>query len=221
MNTKRILALASGNAHKLQEFAEILAPAGWEVVSIRQWVPDLADPEETEPDFAGNARLKLEHAHGLLAASSVRPLPHALAADDSGLSVGILDGEPGVFSARFAERSGNGTGDAGNRQELVRRMRLAGLVRGKTTAAAFVCAIAFLELESERLVEAIAECPGAVGQIEKGEGGFGYDSLFFPILPNQKMSDRTFAQMTSDAKHGLSHRGLALKKLADKLGEAT
>lgn len=217
MTSKRILALASGNAHKLQEFSEILAPAGWEVVSIRKWVPDLADPEETEPDFAGNARLKLEHARRLLEASAVRPLPQAVAADDSGLSVGILDGEPGVFSARFAERAGNGTGDAGNRQELVRRLRLAGSVRGRTTPAAFVCAIAFLELESARLVEAVAECPGEVGQIEKGEGGFGYDSLFFPVLPNRKLSDRTFAQMPSEAKHSLSHRGLALKVLAAKL----
>ena len=220
MTTQRILALASGNAHKLQEFSEILAPAGWEVVSIRRWVPNLTDPEETEPDFAGNARLKLEHARELLESTAVRPLPHALAADDSGLAVGILDGEPGVFSARFAERAGNGIGDSGNRQELVRRLREAGLVRGRTTPAAFVCAIAFLELEAGRLVEAIAECPGAVGQIEKGAGGFGYDSLFFPILPSQKMSDRTFAQMPSEAKHGLSHRGLALKSLASKLEAA-
>ncbi|HXP91656.1 MAG TPA: non-canonical purine NTP pyrophosphatase [Fibrobacteria bacterium] len=217
--THRILALASGNSHKLQEFGEILAPAGWEVVSIRKWVPDLADPEETEPDFRGNAELKLEHARALLRESAVRPLPRALAADDSGLAVRLLDGEPGVHSARFAERAGNGSGDAANRQELARRLREAGVVPGGSAPAAFVCAIAFMELDPDRLVEAMAECPGAVGLDERGEGGFGYDSMFFPILADRRLSDRTFAELPSATKHSLSHRGLALRALVAKLGK--
>jgi len=214
-----ILALASGNGHKIQEFGEILAPAGWDVVSIRQWVPDLADPEETEPGFRGNAELKLEHARAHLRASTVRPLPQALAADDSGLAVKLLGGEPGIHSARFAQRAGTGRGDAANRQELARRLREAGVVPGGSAPAAFVCAIAFLELDPDRLVEAMAECPGAVGSDERGDGGFGYDSMFFPILADRRLSERTFAELPPDTKHALSHRGLALRALVAKLGK--
>ena len=212
--TQRVLALASGNKHKLQEFEEILGPVGWKVESIRRWVPDLSDPEETEPDFRGNAKLKLDHALALLRGSSAGSMPDALAADDSGLSVDLLDGEPGVFSARFAERAGKGVGDEANRRELVRRLRETGLLPGKTASAAFVCAIAFRELDPDRTVEAQAECRGAVGLEERGEGGFGYDSLFFPIRADRNLSDLTFAELPSAAKHSLSHRGLALKALA-------
>jgi len=214
-----ILALASGNTHKIQEFGEILAPIGWEVVSIRRWIPDLADPEETEPDFRGNARLKLEHAREHLRDSGVRPLPRALAADDSGLSVACLGGEPGVHSARFAARAGTGSGDAANRQELARRLRDAGILPGETTPAAFVCAIAFAEMEPDRLVEAMAACPGAVGLDERGQGGFGYDSMFFPVLSDNRLSDLTFSELPSATKHSLSHRGLALKALVARLGD--
>jgi XTP/dITP diphosphohydrolase len=217
--THRTLALASGNRHKLQEFGEILSPAGWDVVSIREWVPDLADPDETEPDFRGNAMLKLEHARAMLKESAVRPLPQALAADDSGLAVALLGGEPGVHSARFAERAGSGSGDAANRQELAHRLREAGLGPGEKVPAAFACAIAFLELETERALEAMSECPGVVGLDERGEGGFGYDGMFFPVLEDGRLSDLTFAQLPSATKHSLSHRGLALKALVAKLGE--
>jgi XTP/dITP diphosphohydrolase len=214
--THRTLALASGNSHKLQEFGEILAPAGWEVVSMRKWVPDLSDPEETESDFSGNARLKLSHAAALLKGAASNP-PQALAADDSGLSVAVLGGAPGVFSARFAEFAGSGTGDAANRNELVRRLSLAGLSGTDTTPAAFACAIAFLDLRTGAALDAFAQCEGRVGLRERGEGGFGYDPLFFPILPGRILSDKTFAELPSSDKHVLSHRGKALARLARAL----
>jgi XTP/dITP diphosphohydrolase len=220
MTARRVLALASGNRHKLQEFQEILGPLGWNVVSIREWVPDLADPDETEPDFAGNARLKLSHALSALGASPVRPLPQAVAADDSGLSVELLGGEPGVFSARFAERAGNGSGDADNRLELLRRLRAAGLAGTSLAPAAFVCAIAFRELGSGRDVDALDRCLGAVGLSEAGGGGFGYDPLFHPRLSDGTISVSTFAELPSETKHALSHRGLALRDLAHRLGGA-
>lgn len=219
MSSPRVLALASGNKHKLQEFEEILGPTGWKVESIRRWVPDLSDPEETEPDFSGNARLKLFHAASLLKSSFVRPFPDALAADDSGLSVSVLGGAPGVFSARFAELAGSGTGDADNRRELVRRLSLAGLSGSDTTPAAFACAIALLHLETGKIVDAFAECEGRVGSLERGGGGFGYDPLFFPILPGRILSDMTFAELPSRAKHALSHRGKALARLAAAMEE--
>jgi XTP/dITP diphosphohydrolase len=218
---QRVLALASGNKHKLEEFGEILGPLGWKVESIRRWVPDLPDPDETESDFQGNARLKLFHAAALLKTSSERPLPRALAADDSGLSVPVLGGAPGVFSARFAELAGSGSGDAANRRELLRRLNLSGLSGSETTPAAFACAIAFLHLESGNVVDAFAECEGRVGLCEKGGGGFGYDPLFFPILPGRILSNSTFAELPSSAKHALSHRGKALSRLARALESAS
>ena len=214
MSLRRVLALASGNRHKLQEFGEILEPLGWDVVSVREWIPDLPEPEETEPDFPGNARLKLHHALGLLAARGGGRLPDAVAADDSGLSVDLLGGDPGVFSARFAERAGRGSGDAANRAELVRRLTESGMHRGDVAAAAFHCAIAVRAPGSTGGLDALGTCPGAVGLEERGDGGFGYDPLFFPTLEDGTLSDRTFAELPATSKHGLSHRGRALRALA-------
>ena len=128
-SSSRVLAVATGNAHKLQEFGEILGPAGFEVRSIRAWLPLVPEPDETEPDFPGNSALKARFALDSLRTAALDPatLPFAVVADDSGLAVDLLNGEPGVFSARFAERAGHGSGDAANRTELVRRLRLLGL----------------------------------------------------------------------------------------------
>ena len=214
----RILALASGNKHKLEEFGEILSPLGWDVQSIRRWLPDLPEPEETEPDLPGNARLKLTFSVRRLRASIAPDLPEAVAADDSGLVVPLLDGAPGVFSARFAEMAGRGSGDQANRAELSRRLALAGVPKSGTTPAAFACAIAFLDLRDGRALDAFAECQGRAGRLERGSSGFGYDPLFFPLLPGRIPSERTFAQMPASEKHALSHRGKALADLASVLG---
>lgn len=212
----RILALATGNAHKLQEFSEILAPAGWEVRGLKAWLPSIPEPEETEPDFQGNALLKARFALAKLEEAGVASLPDALAADDSGLSVDALGGAPGVVSARYAELAGRGTGDAANRLELVRNLSAIG-VREERFHAAFICAIAYLEIATGRFLTVEGKCRGEVGLVEHGDGGFGYDSLFRPILPDGSVSPQTFAQMSSAAKHGLSHRGNALQALLGAL----
>lgn len=213
----KTLAVATGNKHKLQEFSEILAPLGWRVASIRDWLPSVPEPEETEPDFVGNAALKCRFAVAALRAVDLGSLPDAVAADDSGLAVNILDGAPGVYSARFAEMAGAGTGDAANRSELVRRLGHVGMKPGDTTAAAFACAIHFQDLSGADHHSALAFCEGRVGIEERGAGGFGYDSLFFPVLQDESVSDRTFAELPSEAKHALSHRGKALRILAAEL----
>lgn len=215
----RILALATGNAHKLQEFSEILAPAGWEVRSLKAWLPSIPEPEETEPDFQGNALLKARFALAKLEEAGVASLPDALAADDSGLSVDALGGAPGVVSARYAELAGHGKGDAANRSELIRNLSPMGAANGRFDAA-FVCAIAYLEIATGRFLTVEGKCRGEVGLVEHGDGGFGYDSLFHPELPDGSVSASTFAQMPSEAKHGLSHRGNALQKLLAALSEA-
>jgi XTP/dITP diphosphohydrolase len=209
----KTMAVATGNKHKLQEFGEILAPLGWKVASIRDWLPQVPEPEETEPDFAGNAALKCRYAVGVLREAGLALLPDAVCADDSGLAVNVLGGAPGVYSARFAERAGHGAGDADNRQELVRRLKMAGLGAGATTPAAFACAIHFQDLSVGTHHSALAWCEGRVGVQECGDSGFGYDPLFFPLL-GSGVSEKTFAQLPSETKHALSHRGKALRMLA-------
>lgn len=218
MTATKILAVATGNAHKLQEFQEILGPAGYEARSIREWLPSVPEPEETEPDFPGNSALKARFALEALSAAGLDPasLPFAVVADDSGLAVDVLGGDPGVFSARFAERAGNGQGDADNRTELVRRLRLAGVGEGEHVAAAFVCAIHWIECGSGTEVSALGKCDGAVGLRERGSEGFGYDSLFRPELPDGTLSEGTFGELPSALKHSLSHRGRALRDLVMK-----
>jgi XTP/dITP diphosphohydrolase len=212
----KTMAVATGNRHKLQEFAEILEPLGWKVASIREWLPEVPEPEETEADFAGNAALKCRFAVAALKKAGLPSLPDAVCADDSGLAVNALGGAPGVYSARFAEKAGHGSGDAANRQELTSRLERIGLVRGATTPAAFACAIHFQDLATGTHHSALAWCEGKVGLEERGEGGFGYDALFFPAL-DTGVSELTFAELPAHAKHALSHRGKALRLLAARL----
>lgn len=213
----KTLALASGNAHKLQEFSEILSPLGWRVLSIRHWLPSVPEPDETEADFQGNALLKARFALEEMRSGTIADPPDAVAADDSGLAVDVLGGSPGVYSARYAERAGRGSDDAANRLELVRNLSKAGVPYDAQAPAAFVCAIAFVPWNGGEGTTVEARCPGVVGLSERGEGGFGYDSLFRPLLSDGKLSDRTFAEMSSEAKHDLSHRGLALRELVRRL----
>lgn len=215
MTASKILAVATGNAHKLQEFQEILGPAGYVVKSIRDWLPEVPEPEETEPDFPGNSALKARFALQALRAANLDPatLPFAVVADDSGLAVALMGGAPGVYSARFAARAGTGWNDADNRTELVRRLENKGLEGDDVTKAKFVCAIHWIELETGLERSAMGECHGAVGLVERGEEGFGYDSLFRPRLPDGNFAEGTFGELPSALKHELSHRGLALRAL--------
>ena len=214
----KTLAVATGNKHKLQEFSEILAPLGWKVASIREWLPEVPEPEETESDFAGNAALKCAFAVAALREAGLVELPDAVAADDSGLAVDLLDGAPGVYSARFAEMAGAGSGDAANRAELVRRLVRAGMKDGDLAEAAFACAIHYQELSGPSHHSALAFCEGRIGLRERGAGGFGYDSLFFPVLADESISEATFGELPASTKHALSHRGKALRILAAELG---
>ena len=219
MSVPKILAVATGNAHKLQEFQEILGPAGYEARSIREWLPSIPEPEETEPDFPGNSALKARFALEALRAAGLDPasLPFAVVADDSGLAVDVLGGDPGVFSARFAERAGHGQGDAENRMELVRRLREAGVGEDEHVAAAFVCAIHWIECVTGRDIAALGSCNGVVVLQERGTEGFGYDSLFRPFLLDGSLSDGTFGELPSMLKHSLSHRGQALRDLVQRV----
>ena len=188
------LVLASKNSHKLVEMRDILSQLGVEVV-LESDVGIDVDVEETGTTFEENAFLK---AHAVMEASGLPAI-----ADDSGLCVDALGGAPGVYSARYG---GPGLDDAGRYRLLLDNLRGQLDRRGK-----FVSAICCCFPNGDR-VEARGECPGTIAYAPKGEGGFGYDPVFF--IPGLK---KTFAQLTPEEKNAISHRGLALRAFREKL----
>ncbi len=187
--------VATNNAGKIAELRSLL-PSDIELITLRE--AGLDSPEEHGVTFAENALLKARHA-----------APHADAAiaDDSGLEVAALDGEPGVRSARF---SGPGATDEANNNELLRR--LAGVGRGGR-AARFVSAAAFVSRSGGEHVVEGSVC-GLIGESPRGSHGFGYDPLFEIDDPEARaFSRRTMAELAIDEKNAISHRGRAVRAL--------
>lgn len=186
--------LATHNPGKLREMATILSQYGVEVVSPAD-VGITVDVEETGTTFAENAMLK---AKAICAAADLPAI-----ADDSGLCVDALNGGPGVYSARYG---GEGLDDKGRYTLLLQNMR------GQTTRAAhFACAIACAFPNGDELT-AEGRCDGTIAFAPMGEGGFGYDPVFF--VPEKA---KTFGQLTAEEKSSISHRGKALKAFSEKL----
>lgn len=183
--------VSTRNAHKLDEIRQILGPA-FQLIDL-SCIPVLGEVEETGETFEENAALKA------LAASA--HFEGWVLADDSGLEVDALDGAPGVRSARF---SGAGATDASNRALLLEKLSS---VPANQRAARFRCVIA-LARGGEILAHFSGSVEGAIITGEKGEGGFGYDPLFVPEGYRE-----TFAELTSETKNRLSHRGRALSAL--------
>ncbi len=188
--------LASHNQNKLRELREILDALGVEVVLQSELGLDL-EPEETGTTFAENALLK---ARAVMEASALPAI-----ADDSGLCVDALGGAPGVYSARYG---GEGLNDR-ERYELV----LQGTAGQFPRTCRFECAIACC-FPGGDVLTAQGVCPGTVAFTPMGEGGFGYDPIFF--VPRLK---KTFAQLTAEEKNAISHRGQALRQFAARLEE--
>ena len=186
--------LATHNPGKLREMSAILAEFGVEVVSPKD-LGITVDVEETGTTFAENAMLK---AKTICAAAGLPAI-----ADDSGLCVDALNGGPGVYSARYG---GEGLDDKGRYMLLLNNMR------GQTTRAAhFTCSIACAFPNGDTLT-AEGRCDGTIAFAPMGEGGFGYDPVFF--VPEKA---KTFGQLTAEEKSTISHRGKALKSFAEKL----
>ena len=186
--------LATHNPGKLKEMGAILARFGVEVVSPKD-LGLTVDVEETGATFAENAMLK---ARAICDAAGLPAI-----ADDSGLCVDALNGGPGVYSARYG---GEGLDDRG------RYMLLLNSMRGQTTRAAhFACAIACAFPNGDTLT-AEGRCDGTIAFAPMGEGGFGYDPVFF--VPEKA---KTFGQLTAEEKSAISHRGRALESFVGKL----
>lgn len=190
------LVLASKNAKKLKEMNEILSGMGVEVCLQSDVGIDI-DVEETGTTFEENSLLK---ARAVMEASGLPAI-----ADDSGLCVDALNGAPGVFSARYG---GEGLDDAGRY-----RLLLANMPKGAARTAKFVSVITCCFPNGDVLT-ARGECPGTIAFAPMGEGGFGYDPVFF--LPKLK---KTFAQLAPEEKNAISHRGRALEAFQAKLEE--
>jgi XTP/dITP diphosphohydrolase len=183
------LVVATGNPGKLREMQPYLAGLDWDL----QLKPPELEIDETGTTFRENAALK--------ASQIAKATGQWAIADDSGLSVAALDGAPGVYSARYADSDAN---------RIVRLLRELGDRRDRQ--AQFVCAIALARPDGSIALEAEGICPGEILTAPRGEGGFGYDPIFY--VPEKGM---TFAEMPHEMKQEISHRGRAFQALLPQL----
>ena len=190
------MVLASKNQKKMKEMNEILSTMGVEVCLQADVGIDI-DVEETGTTFEENSLLK---AKAVMEASGLPAI-----ADDSGLCVDALNGAPGVYSARYG---GEELTDEGRYRMLLENMR------GQMTRTAKFVSVITCCFPNGDVLTARGECPGTIAFAPMGEGGFGYDPIFF--LPKLK---KTFAQLTAEEKNAISHRGLALEAFQGKLEE--
>ncbi len=186
------IVFATNNAHKLDE-VRLVVGQKFEVVSLRE-CGITEDIPENEPTLEGNALAKARYIYARTGFDCF--------ADDTGLEVDALGGEPGVRSARYAT---DGHDDEANKRLLLERMAGA-----KSRAAQFRTAVALILGGEEHLFEGVVR--GTISTSQQGEGGFGYDPLF---VPDGYTS--TFAQMSAEEKNAISHRGRAVRKLAEFL----
>ncbi len=193
---KRIV-FATGNAGKMKEIRMILADIGYEIVSMKE-AGIIADIQEDGSTYEENALIKAR----AVAAKSAGDI---VLADDSGLEIDSLGGEPGVYSARYM---GEDTSYRVKNANLIERLN--GVPDEKRTAR-FVCAIAAV-LPDGRELTTRAAIEGRIGYEEKGSGGFGYDPIFYvPEL------HKTTAELTGEEKNLVSHRGKALELMKEEL----
>ena len=189
-----ILVIASGNAGKVREFGQLLADLGLDT----QPQPDGIEVEETGSTFAANARLKAE--------AVAQATGHWSLADDSGLSVDALGGAPGVHSARYAAT------DAARIERLLQELNAAGAHDPSSRSARFTAAIALANPSGHVVLEVEGDCPGQILAESRGDGGFGYDPVFY--VPEAQL---TFAEMPKALKAELGHRGRAFAALKPQL----
>lgn len=194
----KTVVIATNNAHKVEEIRSALDFEGWEFVTLAD-CEAYPEPAEDADDFLGNAFIKAQAAHEHTGLAAL--------ADDSGLIVDALGGEPGVRSARYAGLHGD---DAANNAKV-----LAGLegVLESDRGARFACALVFIDEDGER-TDAMGYVEGRIAQELRGERGFGYDPMFLPEAFGWKKS---LAEVSQDEKNAISHRGNALRALKEKL----
>lgn len=189
------LIIASNNKGKIREYKQLLEPFGYDVVSQREAGIDI-EVEETGTTFAENSALKARAIYKITKC--------AVLADDSGLVVDALGGEPGVYSARY----GGCDNDADRVALILSKMKD---VKQEDRSAHFVCTIHFIKQSGEEIAVE-GRVYGKIGYEPLGDNGFGYDPIFM-------YEGKSFAQVSADTKNSVSHRANALKALIEKLSQ--
>lgn len=189
----RRLVIATTNVGKAREISEILAGLDFEFRSLSDY-PPMPEPDENADTFAGNAEIK-----ALAAADHTGELTIA---DDSGLVVDALDGAPGVYSSRFAPT---------DPERIAKLLALMEAVPDDKRTARFAAAAAIAE-PGKIIATVEGTCEGRIIHTPRGSNGFGYDPVFLP-----DGTDLTMAELPSEAKHGLSHRGKAMRAVREVL----
>lgn len=188
------LVLATNNQGKAAEFQRIFEPLGIEILTQKQVGVQIA-VEETGTTFAQNAKLKAMAVYQLCGLPTV--------ADDSGLCIDAMDGKPGVYSARWY---GEDTPYSEKNRRILEELRdIPKEKRGAQFIAHITCVFS-----SEDILECEGVCEGIIGPEPRGEGGFGYDPIFY-------VGEKSFAQLTAQEKDEVSHRGKALRELYEQM----
>ncbi|WP_341320945.1 XTP/dITP diphosphatase [Solibacillus sp. FSL H8-0523] len=191
------VVIATKNKGKAKDFEALFNPFGYEVVTMFEVAPDL-EIEETGTTFEENAILKAQTLANLLGKIVI--------ADDSGLAIDALNGEPGVYSARYA-------GDHDDEANMVKVLANMKDVPEEARTARFCCALAIAGPNMDTKT-VFGTCEGVIAHEKKGRNGFGYDPIFYvPAL------QKHMAELTAEEKGAISHRGNAIRKLALQLAE--
>ena len=194
------ICIATSNAHKISEFREMFANAKLDCdVFGAGELSGFEPPEEDGKTFSENALIKAR------AAAKIAPKGCFVMADDSGLCVDFLGGEPGVMSARYAGVKGEGA-DAANNQKLLKNLE------GVQNRRAHFATVITICYPNGDFITAKGRVEGSILCEERGTEGFGYDSLFF-----SDELQKTFAEASADEKNSVSHRGRALHAMLEKL----
>jgi len=193
MNEMNRLIIATGNTHKTEEIRKVLGSI-FESIEDLQSYPEIGGIDEIGSTFEENAELKALEVGKSLGESAF------ILSDDSGLEVDALNGAPGVRSARFA---GENATDSNNRKKLLNGLEAVS-AQGEARTARFRC-VMVLARGDQKLAVFNGVVEGKIADMEKGEGGFGYDSIFIP-----QAYDKTFAELCPDTKNTISHRANAL-----------
>jgi len=202
------IVLASGNKGKLKEFSELLAPYDFEIFPQSDF--NVEPPEETGLTFIENAIIKARYA------SKISGLPAI--ADDSGLAIDALNGQPGIYSARFSEKEmGGSVSDQSNIDLALKKLAALSKSTNETVdvdrTARFHCVLVYMaHAEDPTPVVCHGQWQGSITLTQSGAGGFGYDPVFW--VPEFEC---TAAELTKEQKNSRSHRGQALKQLVAQM----
>jgi XTP/dITP diphosphohydrolase len=191
------IVFGTSNPHKVKELNGIVKAYGIKDVEFIL-PPEGFDPDETGTTFEENSLIKAQEASKISGMISL--------ADDSGLCVEVLNGEPGIYSARYAETP----------QKRIDKL-LAAVAPFENRRAKFVCAMTLTDKDGNVLFADIGECHGKIAKTQAGTGGFGYDPIFLVDGKN----GLTMAELSENEKNEVSHRGNALRKVLKYLSESS